>query len=146
MAKYQRKHLLVEARQHEGPKIAVISNLKGNETAVAGDYLVTDPAATEPRGSVYVIPKADFEKDHELVDENNHKTAAADDKSHALLSASRNALRTYQFGNDSPDLAKEVADSIADHLGPEKVEEGPETVVQGPKPVVKGPKPVVPHD
>lgn len=67
MSTYTRKHLLVEARQHEGPKISVISDIKGKQSANQGDYLVTDPTAQQPRGSVYVVAKEDFERDHDLV-------------------------------------------------------------------------------
>jgi hypothetical protein len=69
LSTYRRKHSLVEARQHEGLKIVVNSALKGNQGAAAGDYLVTDPTAEQPKGSVFVVSKADFERDHELVDE-----------------------------------------------------------------------------
>jgi hypothetical protein len=78
LSQYRRKHAIIEARQHEGAKIVVASNLKGNQGAADGDYLVTDPTAPEPRGSVYVVPKADFERDHELVEEGERAEARRD--------------------------------------------------------------------
>lgn len=54
------------------------SRLKGNQNAGAGDYLVTDPEAPEPKGSVYVVPKADFEREHELVEEGERAEARRD--------------------------------------------------------------------
>lgn len=116
MNEYRRKHATVLARQHDGPKIVVNSGIKGNQTAVAGDYLVTDPEAEQPRGSVYVVSKADFERDHELVDgaaEQEHKTRAE-----ALLDSALHALRSYENGNGSTELAKEVADAIEQYKTP----------------------------
>lgn len=59
---YQRKALTVEARVYDGPKLTVVSDEKGSQTANSGDYLV----GTE-RGKVTVVSKADFEKDFEPV-------------------------------------------------------------------------------
>jgi hypothetical protein len=132
---YQHKHVLIEARQHEGAKIAVISNLKGNQTANAGDYLVTDNEATEPRGSIYVVPKADFERDYEGAS-GAAKGAAATTSNDPLLATARDALRSYQFGNSSPDLAKEVADKIMEHLK----EDGPGPIPANNKPPANLPK------
>lgn len=69
MQTYTRKAATVEARQHEGLKLTVISALKGEQVALSGDYLITDPAASEPRGSIYVISKAEFERDFEAIAE-----------------------------------------------------------------------------
>lgn len=60
MATYQRKALTVEARVYDGPKLTVVSDEKGQQTANAGDYLVGSE-----RGKVTVVSKADFEKDFE---------------------------------------------------------------------------------
>jgi hypothetical protein len=60
MATYQRKALTVEARVYDGPKLTVVSDEKGIQTANPGDYLI----GTE-RGKVTVMTKADFEKDYE---------------------------------------------------------------------------------
>lgn len=61
MATYQRKALTVEARVYDGPKLVVISDEKGQQTANAGDYLVGSE-----RGKITVVAKADFEKDFEV--------------------------------------------------------------------------------
>lgn len=116
MTEYKRKHLTVQARQHEGPKIVVNSATKGNQTAVAGDYLVTDPDAEQPRGSVYVVSKADFERDHELVDAAAEQEQKA--RTDALLDSAYHALRSYENGNGSTELAKEVADAIEQYKTP----------------------------
>jgi hypothetical protein len=59
---YQRKPLTIEARVYDGPKLTVISDEKGQQTAKSGDYLVGSE-----RGKVTVVLKADFEKDFEMV-------------------------------------------------------------------------------
>lgn len=59
MATYQKVET-VEARQYDGPKITVVSDKLGEQTAVAGDYLV----GTE-RGKVTVVSKATFEAEYE---------------------------------------------------------------------------------
>jgi hypothetical protein len=111
--RYQVKHHTVEARQHEGPKIVVNSELKGNQQAYAGDYLVTDANVAQPRGSIFVVAKAEFEHEYEPVDATEEAKASSD----ALLAAARNALRSYEHGNTATALAKEVADAITEHLG-----------------------------
>lgn len=58
---YQRKALTVEARVYDGPKLVVVSDEKGQQTANAGDYLVGSE-----RGKITVVAKADFEKDFEV--------------------------------------------------------------------------------
>jgi hypothetical protein len=82
---YNRRYTSVEAKQHKGPNLVVVSNWKGQQTASSGDYLITDPVAladlrkreadeglsegTLPnRGTVYVMPKAEFEAEFELAD------------------------------------------------------------------------------
>lgn len=69
MTSYRKKHSIVQARQHEGAKIVVMSDAKGNQGAVDGDYLVSDPNAQRPggKGSVYVVPKAEFEREHQEI-------------------------------------------------------------------------------
>jgi hypothetical protein len=129
MPKYTARHPVVEARQHEGPKIVVNSEVKGSQAAVAGDYLVTDATAQQPRGSIFVVSKTDFERDYEPVDE--AAATAAQATTDNLLAAARNALRSYQFGNASPDLAKEIADAIMAHLNGEDAP--PEVPAKAPK-------------
>lgn len=93
MREYRRKHLTVLAREHAGPKITVNSALKGNQSAGSGDYLVTDPAAKEAKGSVYVVPKAEFERDHVLAPERGERAEARrnypDYVSHKEVSAAK---------------------------------------------------------
>jgi hypothetical protein len=61
MATFQRKALTVEARVYDGPKLTVVSDEKGQQTATAGDYLVGSE-----RGKITVVSKADFEKDFDV--------------------------------------------------------------------------------
>lgn len=131
MSQYKRKNVLIEARPHAGPSITIASNLKGHQKVAAGDYLVTDPKATEPKGSVFMVPKAEFEADHELVDADAPDPVAdeANELARLLLAASH-GFRSYENGNASPDLAKEMADAIdahfltaADHVEHEETEE-----------------------
>jgi hypothetical protein len=79
MQTYNRKNVTVEARPYVGPKLTVVSSLKGEQIAFSGDYLVTDAAAVaairqrevtegplSPAGTIYVVPKAEFEAAFEL--------------------------------------------------------------------------------
>lgn len=85
MAQFTRKQSTVEARQHFGPKLIVMSALKGEQTAHNGDFLIADPTAVqavrdrevfegaEPnsygnKGTVYVVSKDDFLKEFDAVD------------------------------------------------------------------------------
>lgn len=83
---YESKVSGVEARQHVGAKIVVVSHLKGEQTCESGDFLVTDPDAVQRireqekfeklaegslplRGTVYVIAKAEFRRLYVVKDE-----------------------------------------------------------------------------
>lgn len=70
MAQYKRKDSVVEARQHDMEmSINVDSVKKGGQTARKGDFLVVDPSVEEgSKGSIYVISKADFLADFEIVE------------------------------------------------------------------------------
>ena len=74
---YERKHGFVDARQHVGQKLTVVSQLKGEQVCNEGDFLVEDPIALQAlrdqevteglvpnalanRGTVYVIAEKDF--------------------------------------------------------------------------------------
>jgi hypothetical protein len=57
---YTRKVASIEAREHEGPKLVVISDSKGEQLCNTGDFLI----GAEP-GKVFVIAKADFLADFE---------------------------------------------------------------------------------
>ena len=74
---YERKHGFVDARQHVGQKLTVVSQLKGEQLCNEGDFLVEDPIALQAlraqevteglvpnalanRGTVYVIAEKDF--------------------------------------------------------------------------------------
>jgi hypothetical protein len=60
MAQWQRKAQVVEAELYDGPKLIVVSDEKGQQTATKGDYLV----GSEPR-KVTVVTAAKFEADFE---------------------------------------------------------------------------------
>lgn len=80
MATFTRKDATVEAVQHVGPDLNVSSLLKGDQVAKAGDFLVIDAEAVaslkaqgntdaRPKGTIYVISKADFIHDFNAPDD-----------------------------------------------------------------------------
>lgn len=81
---YTRRAATVTARQYEGESALIVDSIrKGQQTAQKGDFLVLDPVeiaklrakekdedlpegSLQPhRGSVYVVPQAEFLKDYE---------------------------------------------------------------------------------
>lgn len=69
MPTFTRKVNTVEARQHLGPSFPVSSHLKGDQYCSTGDFLVVDPDTAGGKGSIYVIPKAQFLHDFDAKDE-----------------------------------------------------------------------------
>lgn len=58
--KFSRKPLIVEARQHAGEPLVVVSHTHGQQTARQGDWLVGSEF-----GKVHVLSDAKFKEDFE---------------------------------------------------------------------------------
>lgn len=59
-----RKVEIVEARRYDGPRLTVVHDELGEQTAVKGDYLLGSE-----RGKIRVMPAAKFEAEYEPYDE-----------------------------------------------------------------------------
>ncbi len=115
MPTFQRKHARVEAVTCGAEKLQLYSQRKGEQAVAKGDYLVTDAAAVARleaaelaaglpegslgrRGTMYAVPKAEFEAGYEAVTEDDpeEQQPAAESSSEATqppVSAAANAAQ-----------------------------------------------------
>lgn len=66
MAKFRVKQPIVEARQHDGSTITVIHDVKGEQRAKKGDWLVGSE-----RGQIEVLSDVAFKAKYAPVEEND---------------------------------------------------------------------------
>lgn len=101
MAQFIKKEI-VEARQYSGPRLKVVNDQLGEQTAENGDYLLGSE-----RGKISVVSKATFEKDYEPY------TPTADDEKTA---AQADAIETLKGQLADIQKAKDAADALVNDL------------------------------
>lgn len=104
MAQYVKVNPPVEARQHEGPRLNVVSDAKGQQVAEKGDWLVGSE-----RGKITVVSNADFTSGYVPYS----PTAADDELAKAKSDLAASNASNADLGTQVASLEKQVADLSA---------------------------------